>query len=90
MKLLLLRLQIGVSLQDELAKRHCFASVLYIAKTLVDRGTGAVTLPTRSNVSLSQILSVFDVGYDAKDYPNMAYPRPETVLLHLWTACTCA
>lgn len=72
-----------VFLQDELAKRHCFASVLYIAKTFIERGTGAVTLQTRSNVSLSQILSVFDVGYDVKDCSLMAYPRPLTVLLHL-------
>lgn len=72
-----------VLLQDELARRHCFASVLYIAKTFIERGTGAGALQTRSNVSLSQILSVFDVGYGAMDYPNIAYSRLQTVLLHL-------
>lgn len=64
-----------VFLQDELAKRHCFASVLYIAKTVRERGDDAETLLTRSNVSLSQILGVFDVGYVAMYSLDMAKPR---------------
>lgn len=52
-------------LQDEVAKRHCFAAVLYLAKTFVERGASPGTLQTRSSVSLSRILSAFDVGYDA-------------------------
>lgn len=72
-----------VFLQDELAKRHCFASVLYIAKTVRERGSDAETLHTHSNISLSQILGVFDVGCVAMQSPNMAKPRLKMIFLHV-------
>lgn len=61
-------LNVGV-MQDEVAKRHCFACILYIAKGVIEGSRENDAQQKRSTASLSQVLSAFDVGYGFPDCP---------------------
>lgn len=57
------------AMQDEVAKRHCFACIVYIAEGIVEGSCGHDAQQKRSTASLSKVLSAFDVGYGFPDCP---------------------
>lgn len=63
----------GLPVQDEVAKRHCFACIVYIAKGIVEGSRGHDAQQKRSTASLSKILSAFDVGLEEflKELPTV-------------------
>ena len=63
-------------MQDEVAKRHCFACILYIAKGIIEGSRGHDAQQKRSTASLSKVLSAFDVGYGLPDCPYQARNSP--------------
>ncbi len=68
LELAVMFLNTGV-MQDEVAKRHCFACIFYIAKGIIEGSRGQDAQQKRATASLSEVLRAFDVGYGFPDCP---------------------
>ncbi|KAL0037539.1 hypothetical protein WJX77_001507 [Trebouxia sp. C0004] len=63
----------GLPVQDEVANRHCFACIIYIAKGIIEGSRGHDAQQKRSTASLSKVLSAFHVGLEEflKELPTV-------------------